>query len=54
VSSGSFLPVEFRSDLEDAGITAEGISRIVEQWIAYSHVGLDVAQKVIRGVCVVN
>ena len=48
------LPVEFGSDLEDAGIAAEGISRVVEQRIADCGVGLDVAQEVIQGVCVVG
>src|ERR1700675_3301742 len=48
------LPGEFRSDLEDARIAAERISRIVKQRIAYRHVGLDVTQEVIRGVCVVD
>ena len=55
---GSFrkvsLPVEFRSDLEDPGIAAERISRIVEQRIAYCHVSLHVAQEVIDGVRVVD
>ena len=47
------LPGEFRTDLEDARIAAERVSRIVEQRIAYRRVGLDVTEEVICGVCVV-
>lgn len=48
------LPEEFGSDLEDAGIAAECVRWIVEQRIAYSHVGLGAAQEVIGGVRVVD
>ena len=36
------LPVEFGSDLEDAGVAAEGVGRVVEQGIADRYVSLHI------------
>ncbi len=48
------LPVEFGGDLEGARAAAEGIGRVVEQRVADRYVSLNVAQKLIQGVRVVD
>ena len=37
------LPVEFGSDLQGAGVAAEGVGRVVEQRVADRYVSLNVA-----------
>ena len=48
------LPAEFRGYLEDSGIAAECIRRVVKERIGDRDVGLGVAQEVIRGGRVVD
>ena len=53
-SDSKDLPKDFCSDLEDTGIAAKRIRGIVEQRIADRNIGLNVAEEVIYGVCVVD
>jgi hypothetical protein len=50
----SGLPIELGSDLEDTWVAAEAVVGVVEQRIADRYVGLNVAQKIIGGVGIVD